>query len=205
VNLGSLHIDVIPLVFSWPYGLAFWIVSVWVYFPEWRIIRAQTGMGAKSTQDRGSIKVILIGGQLGGMLGFAAAFLLPGATILQYRYEVYWLGVLLLVAAGLLRRHCFRMLGTSFTGAVIVQPDQAIIERGVYKWVRHPSYSAAFLLYISLGVALTNWISILVFLAAASVMYSYRIIVEERALISTLGEPYLSYMRRTKRLIPFIF
>ena len=32
----------------------------------------------------------------------------------------------------------------------------------------------------------------------------YRIAIEERALLETLGEPYRSYMSRTKGLIPFV-
>ena len=204
MNFDWLHLDVIPLVFSWPYGLPFWIVYVWFFIPEMRIFRAPTGTKARSAQDAGSIKVILIGGQLGGIAGFAAAFLLPGATILQDRLLVYWIGIVLFTAAEVLRRHCFKMLGKSFTGSVIVQPDQPIVERGAYKWVRHPSYSAAFLLYIGLGLALGNWMSVVIFNAFAIIVYSYRIIVEERALVATLGEPYRDYMRRTKRIIPFV-
>jgi protein-S-isoprenylcysteine O-methyltransferase Ste14 len=34
--------------------------------------------------------------------------------------------------------------------------------------------------------------------------YSYRISVEEHALLLTLGEPYKEYMRRTWRLVPFL-
>lgn len=34
--------------------------------------------------------------------------------------------------------------------------------------------------------------------------FAYRIRTEEAALASTLGEPYREYMRRTKRLIPFL-
>ena len=34
--------------------------------------------------------------------------------------------------------------------------------------------------------------------------YAYRIRVEERTLLRTLGDPYRAYMRRTKRLIPFV-
>jgi protein-S-isoprenylcysteine O-methyltransferase Ste14 len=32
-----------------------------------------------------------------------------------------------------------------------------------------------------------------------------RIRIEERALVEALGEQYRAYMRRTKRLIPFIY
>jgi protein-S-isoprenylcysteine O-methyltransferase Ste14 len=194
----------VPLIFTWPEGLAYWIVSVWFFIPEMRVLRGPGGVKAKSSQDAGSINVIMIGGQVGTLGAFACALLIPGATILQFRSAVYWLGVIILIVAGLLRRHCFRMLKEHFTGSVIVQSGQPVIERGAYRWVRHPSYSAAFLLYFALGLVLTNWVSMLVANLSAIVMYSYRIRVEERALISTLGETYLSYMRRTKRLIPFI-
>ncbi|HKW69223.1 MAG TPA: hypothetical protein VJP81_01455 [Candidatus Dormibacteraeota bacterium] len=34
--------------------------------------------------------------------------------------------------------------------------------------------------------------------------YVYRIRVEEQVLAEALGEPYRNYMRRTKRLLPFV-
>ena len=34
--------------------------------------------------------------------------------------------------------------------------------------------------------------------------FAYRITVEEAALLSTLGEPYARYMRRTWRLVPYL-
>jgi protein-S-isoprenylcysteine O-methyltransferase Ste14 len=33
----------------------------------------------------------------------------------------------------------------------------------------------------------------------------YRILVEEAALQAALGQPYRDYMRRTRRLIPFVW
>ena len=33
----------------------------------------------------------------------------------------------------------------------------------------------------------------------------YRVAVEERALLATLGDPYAAYLRRTKRFIPGLF
>ncbi len=37
-----------------------------------------------------------------------------------------------------------------------------------------------------------------------AIAYSYRIGVEERALVAALGEPYMQYMQRTHRIIPFL-
>lgn len=195
----------VPLVFTWPEGAAFWLVSIWFYIPEYRLLRGSTGIKAKSSQDAGSIKLIVAGGQLGGLAAFLTAFFWSSATIMVERTGVYWLGIILLIAAGILRRHCFRMLGESFTGVVLVNANQPIVERGAYKWIRHPSYSAAYLLYFALGLVLTNWSSIIELVVAAIVMYTYRISVEERVLVENLGDPYVQYQRRTKKLIPFLY
>jgi len=48
----------------------------------------------------------------------------------------------------LLRRHCFRQLGASFTGDVRATPDQRIVTTGAYAVVRHPSYSAGILMNV---------------------------------------------------------
>jgi protein-S-isoprenylcysteine O-methyltransferase Ste14 len=36
-------------------------------------------------------------------------------------------------------------------------------------------------------------------------VYSYRIAVEERAMLAAIGEPYREFMRTRKRLIPFVY
>jgi protein-S-isoprenylcysteine O-methyltransferase Ste14 len=37
------------------------------------------------------------------------------------------------------------------------------------------------------------------------VVFGYRITIEERRLVEVLGEPYRDYMRRRRRLIPFVY
>ena len=96
------------------------------------------------------------------------------------------------------------MLGPSFTAVVVVIPGQQIVERGAYRWVRHPSYSAGALMMGGMTLALGNWVSLLVVLGAVVATYAYRARIEEHALIATLGEPYLAYMQRTKRFIPMM-
>jgi protein-S-isoprenylcysteine O-methyltransferase Ste14 len=117
----------------------------------------------------------------------------------------FWAGIFLMVAGALLRRHCFKMLGDHFRPVVSVVPNQPVIVRGAYKWIRHPSYLASIITFFGIGLALTNWISITVALIIPAATYGYRIHVEEKALLETLGAPYRDYMNRTKRLIPFLF
>jgi protein-S-isoprenylcysteine O-methyltransferase Ste14 len=80
-----------------------------------------------------------------------------------------------------------------------------VVERGTYKWIRHPAYLAGILLLLGIGLALANWISIVVVVLVPSAVYGYHIHVEEQALVETLGTPYREHMNRTKRLIPFLF
>ena len=56
-----------------------------------------------------------------------------------------------------------------------------------------------------LALALGNWAGLLAMLLLPGVAFGYCIAVEEVALLSTLGEPYARYMRRTWRLIPYLF
>jgi protein-S-isoprenylcysteine O-methyltransferase Ste14 len=190
-----------PLVDTWPYGAVFGIVFLWAYWPELGVVwRARGTAGA---QDAGSMR--LIGALLvaGVAAAFAEAYGLPAAAVSAPRVA-FWAGVIAVVAASLLRRHCFRMLGGSFTGAVVVTPEQVLVERGAYRWIRHPSYTAGALMIIGIGLALGNWAALATLVVAVSIAYGYRVKVEERVLVATLGDRYREYMRRTKKFIPFV-
>jgi protein-S-isoprenylcysteine O-methyltransferase Ste14 len=133
------------------------------------------------------------------------ALYLPRLAMQHYRTTVFVVGLVILVAASLLRRHCFRMLGADFRGAVTVRPDQPVVERGAYRFLRHPSYAAALLLHLGFALCLTHWGSLVIVLLAAPPLFVYRIRVEERALVERLGAPYTAYMARTRRLVPGIW
>ena len=85
------------------------------------------------------------------------------------------------------------------------EPGQPVVERGAYGWVRHPSYTAGLLLHLGYGLALGSWGTTLLVLGTCAAVYAYRIAVEERVLAEVLGEPYRDYMRRRRRLIPYLF
>jgi protein-S-isoprenylcysteine O-methyltransferase Ste14 len=69
--------------------------------------------------------------------------------------------------------------------------------------IRHPSYAGSLLTILGVLVACANPVSLLG-LIPALVAYGYRIHVEEQVLSRDLGAPYRAYMRRTRRLIPFL-
>jgi protein-S-isoprenylcysteine O-methyltransferase Ste14 len=192
-----------PLPYVWPYALAFWAVFIWAFLPEARITgRARRLAGAS---DAKSVQVLLYG----MAVAFFAAFPLSWVPALQFppahRVAIFWFGVAMLVAGSLLRRHCWRMLGASFTGDVRASGGQQVVTRGAYAILRHPSYTAGIVLHTGIGVALGSWASAALLAAASFATYSYRMTVEERALLAAIGEPYRRFMSTRKRLIPFVY
>lgn len=191
-----------PLPFVWPYALVFWAVEVWAFFPEFGIIRRAKRSGTET--DAKSLQVILFGLNVAFLAAFFLAWV-PWLQIVNHRAAIFYLGIALMIAGSLLRRHCFRMLGKSFTGDVRATTDQQVVTRGAYSLLRHPSYTAAIILNSGLALALGSWLSLTILVVASFIVYSYRISVEERALANTIGEPYRNFMSTRKRLIPFVY
>ena len=197
----TAHIQ--PLAYTPPYVWIFWTALLLAYIPEFVLV-ARSKPAADETTDRGSMGLIM----LVGWLAFPAAFVVASWSkfaILNHRALWFTFGIVALLAGSLLRRYCFRTLGRYFTGNVRVLPDQPVIQDGLYHFVRHPAYTGGMLMYLGTGLALTNWLSVLILLSFGGATYAYRVAVEEEALGTTIGEPYLEYMRRTKRFIPFVF
>ena len=193
-----------PLPFTWPWLLVFWPVYVWVFVPEFRVVgRAQRA--PRPAEDGGSLRVVLMGFNIALLAAFLLAFAVKSAALPGNRYVWFFLGVATLIAGSLLRRHCFRVLGKVFTGAVAIQDDHRVIDAGAYRWVRHPSDSAALLIALGIALCLGNWLSVLVCVGVAFLAYNYRARVEEQALLASLGPPYAEFMAARKRFIPFIY
>jgi len=192
-----------PLAYTSPYAWFFWAVFLFAYVPEFALIASSRPAEGEKT-DRGSMTLIMLAGWI-GMLGAFGIAAVPVFIISRGQKAWFMAGLMMLLGGSLLRRHCWRMLGKHFTGDVKASADQPVIEDGVYRWVRHPSYTGGMLMYLGTGLALTNWMSALIIALSGGAAYLYRVRVEERALQANLGSRYQEYMKRTKRFIPFVF
>jgi len=155
--------------------------------------------------DRGSMTVVIAAANLAVAAGFLSAILFPGLTIRNHWELLFSLGLAVWVGGTLFRWYSIRALGRFFTFDVAISPGQRVIERGPYRWIRHPSYLGALVGEIGFGMTLTNWLALLLPVCCLATAYVYRIHVEEQALVLGLGPAYSDYMRRTSRLIPFLF
>jgi len=115
-------------------------------------------------------------------------------------------GGLTLLAVGIaLRSVAIVQLGAFHTPDVAIQAGHRVVDTGLYRRVRHPSYLGACIALLGFGLGLGSVPSAAAVVGCALIGYAYRIHVEERALLASLGEDYAAYCRRTHRLIPGVY
>jgi protein-S-isoprenylcysteine O-methyltransferase Ste14 len=196
-----------PLPFvSPPYTLAFAIaLLIWLLPEAARGLRWRGRNDGAIARDHGSLFVTVGMIGLGTFAAQACALLLPGATITWNRQALFWLGIVLMLAGVALRAWAVRTLGRYFLPVVAVRADQQIVRRGPYRLIRHPTYSGALLTLLGLALTLTNWAALVALLGCALAGLSYRVYIEEQALVRALGQPYRDYIAQTTRFVPFLF
>jgi protein-S-isoprenylcysteine O-methyltransferase Ste14 len=199
----------LPLVYTNPAAAAIFLAACLIWnVPEMIGAFKQTAKASRkeaSIQDRGSMG-ILIGLQWVGLaLNFLLGGLLPAAAIPWHRTTLFLLGVTLILLGVAFRWYAIWTLGGYFTRDVAVSTNQKVVQNGPYRSIRHPAYSGTFLTMVGVGLAMTNWASLIVLLICVLAGHLYRVHVEEKALIQTIGQPYVEYMHHTWRFIPLVF
>jgi protein-S-isoprenylcysteine O-methyltransferase Ste14 len=151
--------------------------------------------------DRGSLGILWLA--IG--LGIAVAVASTQVRLAEIRAPLapVRLAALCFLASGLaIRWTAMLTLGRQFTVDVAVRHDHALVQRGLYRLVRHPSYSGLLLAFVGTGLLYDNWLSLAGLMLPIVLAVLNRIAKEERALLAAFGAPYAAYCARTKRLVP---
>lgn len=176
----------------------FWVASEVVI-----AVATRTRRGTGKVRDRGSMLLLWV-------------VIFSSITTCEWiRYEApasmfraQWLPPLalaVLVAGLAIRWTAIFSLGKFFSANVAIRDSQTVHRSGLYRLVRHPSYSGLVLIFIAVGLHARNWISLVLAIVPPTLALLYRIHVEEKALREAFGEEYIAYSRETKRLVPGVF
>jgi protein-S-isoprenylcysteine O-methyltransferase Ste14 len=95
-------------------------------------------------------------------------------------------------------------LGESWSDIEVerARPDQPLVSRGVYRYLRHPIYTGDLLLLFGLELALNSWLVLGMALLIPVVVHQA---LREEVLLAQVVPGYEDYCRRTKRFIPLIW
>jgi protein-S-isoprenylcysteine O-methyltransferase Ste14 len=182
-------------------GLAFWLCAGgWAMFEVVLAVRAR---GGELGRDRSFVPLtfsVLGGLGLGVLAARGGELTLPGPG--------WWpvaAGIAVFGAGLALRAWAVHELGRLFQFTVVIQAKHRVVDTGPYRLIRHPSYTGLLMAALGLGIALGTWLSIPACAIPPLVAFSLRLVHEERVLARELGEPYVRYMSRTRRLVPGVW
>jgi protein-S-isoprenylcysteine O-methyltransferase Ste14 len=166
-----------------------------------RLFRSDTS--DQKGKDKGSIRmlwrVIGIANTLGIVSFIFLRLPISSGPIVSY------LGLAIIVLGMLFRFFAIGSLGRYFTVDVTIRKDHRVKSDGIYRLVRHPSYTGMLLTFIGFGMSLNNWASLIIIIIPVTWATIYRIKIEEKVLLEQFGKEYEEYMKKTTRLIPRIY
>jgi protein-S-isoprenylcysteine O-methyltransferase Ste14 len=128
----------------------------------------------------------------------------PALAFADYRLpvEARWCGTLVMIAALWLFWRSHADLGDNWSVSLELRKDHQLIQRGVYRFIRHPMYASLWLWGLAQGLLLENWLAGWCALVTFGILYFVRTPREEMMMCEFFGQQYRDYMRRTGRLLP---
>jgi protein-S-isoprenylcysteine O-methyltransferase Ste14 len=183
------------------------LVVVIFLFPVSEVVLAiikRSHERSAQSEDRGSMLVLWFCIGLGVALAFAAQWI-PWARLHVSPPVIHVTALVLMVFGLAVRWTAILTLGRLFTVDVAIHSDHEVVQAGLYRLVRHPSYTGLLIAFLGFGVYFANWLSMIALLVPIVLGMSIRVRQEEKALLRSLGPAYAAYCARTKRFIPGLF
>ena len=153
-----------------------------------------------SLDDRGTTRRIMAAYVLAAVLApllrrAPVRLLAPSAGPAGVAFEMTGLGV---------RIWSMRTLGASYSRTLRTTEDQAVVDRGPYRLIRHPGYLGSLITWT--GFALSSRSPVVAAAVAALLVPAYRRrIAAEEELLGRELPGYADYRRRTRKLVPFLW
>jgi protein-S-isoprenylcysteine O-methyltransferase Ste14 len=167
-------------------------------------IATRTRRGGGKRLDRGSMAIMWVT----IVVSITAAEWIASRATPNIFGGTHWLkvaAIAVLITGLAIRWTAILSLGKAFSANVAIRENQTIYQSGLYRFVRHPSYSGLWLVFLAIAIHERNWLAAVVMIAPTTAALFYRIHVEEAALHQAFGAKYAAYSSATKRLIPGIF
>ena len=155
-------------------------------------------------KDRFTLPLLWLVITLSIFAGFTCRAALPQFR-LPHRSLFYLMGLLLFVLGLIIRWLAIIQLGRFFTVNVAISEDHELITTGLYRYLRHPSYSGTLVTFLGFGLCLLNWLSLAVIFIPVAAAFIWRMHVEEEALGEAFGDRYRQYAASRARIIPLVY
>ncbi len=178
-------------IIFWSVILLWWIIDI--YF----LLVKKTGYTKVLDKKSKFIVTILI------LIGVILAIIPKG-------FRITWLkrpfglcqisGTILIVIGIIIRLFSILTLGEHFSADIVIKKKE-LVKKGLYRWIRHPTYTGEMISFIGLGIVFQYFPSSFFVVILPLSAFIYRALFEERKLLSEFGSEYLQYKKRTRMFI----
>jgi protein-S-isoprenylcysteine O-methyltransferase Ste14 len=195
-----------PYFLTHPIGILYFLVLMTWYALELRqYVRQRRWRSSISAVDSQNFWAVFWIFTFASVVMLLTAPSLVPAAELGHASTLFAVGVAMILVGAALRVWSFETLGKYFTFTVKVSPDQLVVTAGPYRVLRHPGYAGGLLATIGIGVLYGNWVGLATIAVLFTAIVVWRIVVEERALLTTLADTYGGYAAHHKRLVPLVW
>lgn len=98
-----------------------------------------------------------------------------------------------------------RDLGRNWSVSLDLRERHTLVTTGIYATVRHPMYAGFWLMALAQVLLLPNWVAGPAGLVGFGILFFGRVRREEEMMILAFGDEYRAYMRRTARVVPWLY
>jgi len=169
---------------AWVLILSFALVG---YGLSFSIVSKEAGLRLSPQYDKKE-KALSTGVMVGDFVWYVYAIFLPLKLATAWFYvgfPIYLVGMVFVI-----------LTIVSFVNPPVDKP----VTTGIYRISRNPAYLGIILIYISIGIACSSWVFLLVAIGYIILM-NILVVPEERMCLEKYGEAYREYMKRTPRWI----
>ncbi|MCO4315761.1 protein-S-isoprenylcysteine O-methyltransferase [Phyllobacterium sp. 21LDTY02-6] len=129
----------------------------------------------------------------------------PAAASYQPSPVALVLGAATGIAALVLFRLTHKALGRMWSVSLQLKQDHKLITTGIYRYVRHPMYTAFWMLALTQALLLPNYIAGFAGIVGFGYLFFARIGPEETMMQEAFADEYTRYRARTWRVLPYIY
>ncbi len=185
----------------WLLGIVSWCVIRYPF--ERKAKRVRVVVNERSMAERAGLIAATLGLGIVPAIYVASGF--PSVAEYPARPLPIALGAVVYATAMWLFRRSHKDLGRNWSISLEIRDQHRLVSNGIYRLIRHPMYTAFWLMGLGQALLLPNWVAGGAGLVGFGVLYFLRIDHEERMMVQTFGDEYRSYMTRTKRIIPLVY
>jgi len=192
-------------IFHIIFGVAFFSMVVLRIYYGRKARRNREDVEVRESKLNMAVRALFGLGYVGALFIYIFAPWLFDWAVVPLPDWIRWIGALITLVSVLLLWWVQWALDVQFDTTLHTQAEHKMIKHGPYQWVRHPMYTALFLMGLGWFLLTANWFVGVPLMIGIILVVLSRVQNEEDVLTELFGDEYQEYMQHSGRFFPPLF